>query len=76
MRRILLVLAAAAFMLVLVASSVSAKPSAFYCALGTDPATGSSVASCTTTGKQACKERAAALPDYNFGKCTKGLPGG
>ena len=74
MRRIRLVLAATAVMLGLVASSVTAKPSGFYCAVGTDPATGTSLALCSTQGKQDCKEKAAARPELNFGKCTKGLP--
>jgi hypothetical protein len=72
LRRILLVLAAAALMVVLVAPSVTAKPSGFYCAV-TDPGTGDQLASCSTTGKKDCEERAAAT-GLNFGKCTKGLP--
>ena len=72
MRRILLVLTVAAVMLVLVASSVSAKPNKTYCAVAPIPGTSDSLVACNS-GKQDCKERVAALPN-DFGKCTKGFP--
>jgi hypothetical protein len=74
MRRILLVLAATAVMLVLAAPSVTAKPNnKVYCAQA--PIGGGDALNVCNPTKQACKERVAAQPaELNFGKCTKGFP--